>query len=318
MASYTLEQTYTAARGYLNDTAVSGGEIFTDSVLQPSFNEPYRTMFGNLLGVSKRVQRTVYVNFPVNNTYLIPSGYGITDFSEPEVIEERQASTAITISATGTTSPISVTATGHGLGSAGAVVEGVVSQVAGTFAPWGRWFATVVDANTFTLNGSVTDGVAGTGGFFCPWTQLPFSEVLPIDLNEQGIDGVPQQYLGLYLWAEERLQFRGATQTQQLRITYWASGDPPTNVNTVIGIDNCIDFLACATAANAARSKGWFTLADQLRTQAYGSGSLDSGNGGLLGKFLAIQVATMQRGPQRRRDAFRTRRSRWGTIYLVN
>ncbi len=306
---------YDAVRGLLNDNL---SEVYTNANLQAYFNEPYRTLVSNLLGVSKRVQRVVYVNFPVNNTYLIPSAYGINDFSEPEVIEERQASTSITITSTGTTSPINCLATGHGLGGAGTVVEGVVSGVANTYAPWGRWFVTVVDSNNFTLNGSVSDAVAGAGGMFSPWTQLPFTEVMPIDLDEQGLDGVPQQSLGIYKWAEERLSFRGATQTQQLRITYWASGDPPTNVNTIIPIDNCIDFLATATAANAARGHGWYDMADLLRTQAYGSGSLDSGNGGLLGKFIAIQVSTMQRGPQRRRGAFRTKRNRWQTIYLVN
>ena len=306
------------ARALLNDVQVSGGAFATDTMLIPHFGEAYRTLYSNMMGATKRVQNAAYVNLPANTTVLIPEAYGITDFAEPEMIEERQASTPINITSTGTATPIVCLSPGHGLGTAGSMVEGTVQGVTGTFTPWGKWFVTVIDSNNFSLNGSYSDGVAGTGGQFTPWSQLDFSEVLPLDLNAQGLDGIPQQYLGNYLWAQERLQFRGATQTQQLRITYWASGTPPTNVNTQITIDNCVDFLSYATAANAAYALGWSTRADQLRSRAFGSESTDSGDGGLLGKFLAIQVSELQRGPQRRRGPFRPHRSRWGTIYLVN
>lgn len=311
----TLQSVYDAARGYLNDFAVSGGEIFTNSALQQAFGEPYRSLFGRLMGISKRVQKAVYVNFPASTTVLVPSFYGITDFAEPEVIEERLASNLITIVTTSTSSPIVVNAPSHGLGTAGSMVEGVVSGVLGTFSPWGRWFETVIDANNFSLNGSVGD-VAGTGGSFSPWTQIAFSEVYPLDLDEQGLDGNPQSVLGNYIWRDERLEFRGCTNAQQLRITYWASGNPPTNPSTSLGIDNCLDFLACATAANAARSLGWQPIADSLRTQAYGTPGTE--DAGLLGVFVTIQIATLQRGPQRRRLPFRVRRSnRSNIIYPI-
>lgn len=311
MATNTLQNVFDAARGYLHDTQVAGGEVWNNTALQVHFNEAYRRMYNVMDGVSKRIQRTVYVNLPAVTTVLVPSAYGMTDFAEPELIEERQAQASIAIATANTSSPIGLGfGSPHGLGTPGQVVECVVSGVSGTTAPWGRWFATVVDSTNVTLNGSVGD-VAGTGGTLTPWNQLQFFEVVPLDVDAQGLDGVPQTYLVNYIWAEERLQFRGAIGTQQLRITYWASGTPPTNSSTNINIDNCIDFLACATAANAARANGWTALADQLKTTAYGANQEAYGNAGLLGDFIKIQVLTMQRGPQRRQQAFRQKRPRW-------
>jgi hypothetical protein len=159
---------------------------------------------------------------------------------------------------------------------------------------------------------SQTDGNAGTGGYFTAQSLQQFVPVDPIDLAIQGIDGQPQQYLGVYMWNNEQLQFRGAVGVQQLRITYWASGSPPSNTSSTIGIDNCIDFLACATAANAARADGFFQLADQLKFTAYGQTQEANCVGGLIGEFIKIQVLTMQRGPQRRTRPFRDKVTRFG------
>ena len=305
----TLEDVLNAARGYLNDPLA---QTYTDSFLLPSFNEPYRRMFSCLAGTSKRVQRIVYLDFPAYTTVLIPATYGLTDFSEPELIEERPAYNPVTITSTDTSTPIIALATAHGLGPTGAEVPGQISNVFGTPAPWGNWYVTVIDANHFSLNGSQSDGNVGTGGFFTPQSLQQFVPVDPIDLAIQGIDGQPQQYLGVYLWNSEQLQFRGAVGVQQLRITYWASGSPPSNTGSTIGIDNCIDFLACATAANAARAEGFFQLADMLKSTAFGQTQEANCVGGLLGEFIKIQVLTMQRGPQRRTRPFRDHITRFG------
>ena len=231
------------------------------------------------------------------------------------MVEERPAQAAINITSTSIATPISVLAPSHGFGTAGQIVPGQISGVAGSAAPWGNWFFTIVDANNFTLNGSMTDGVAGTGGIATIQSAARFTEVYPIDLTAQGLDGLPTQYLEQYLWIDETMQFRGCTNTQQLRITYWASGTPPTNPNLNINIDNCIDFLSVATAANAAYANAWPARGDELYAKAYGV-SGDNCTGGLLGQFIKIQVATMQRGPQRRRLPFRDKRSRFGDAIL--
>ena len=269
-------------------------------------------MFNVLAGVSKRVQKVIYLPFPAYTTTLDPATYNVNDFSEPELIEERpMPSTPIAIATTDTSTPINVnTVSAHGLSTG---TEGVVTEVSGTSAPWGQWFFTVTGSSTLSLNGSASDGNSGTGGTIIPGNGTPqWLELDALDLDGQGMDGQPQAYLGVYVWDGELLRFRGAVNTQELRITYYASGTPPTNAAQQIGIDNCIDFLACATAANAARSNSWFQLADQLKFTAYGPNQMPDGDGGLLRSFINIQVMSQQRGPQRRMQPYRNRRSRFG------
>jgi len=315
MAVNTLQQVFDASRFWLHDTQVTGGAVWTNTALQPLFAESYRKLFNCLMGSSKRVQRVVYVNLPARTTVLNPANFGITDMAEPEMVEERPAQAAVTITDTSAATPIVVHAVGHGFGTAGQTVGGQISGVLGTTQPWGNWFFTIIDADHFSLNGSMNDGVVGTGGIATIQSTSRFTEVVPIDLTAQGLDGIPTQYLEQYLWIDETMQFRGTTGIQQLRITYWASGTPPTITNQNINIDNCIDFLSVATAANAAYSNAWPARGDELYAKAYGTGG-ESCTGGLLGDFIRIQVATMQRGPQRRRLPFRDKRTRFGDAIL--
>jgi hypothetical protein len=310
MATTTYHEVADSARAYLNDTQVPGGEVFTDTALFPHYSEAYRRAYRAMQGVTKRIQRVAYVNLPPSTTILVPSAYGIMDFAEPSSIEERPAQTPIAIATTSNTTPIVVTTVApHGLGSVNDIVEGTISGVTGSMAPWGQWFATITGASTFTLNGSVRGGTAGVGGAWTAWSQLTFRELASLDYEAQGLDGIPQQYLGQYIWRNERLRFRGCTGTQQLRIMYWASGSPSSLPNQEIGIDDIRDFLACATAANAARAKGWYEMAAQLKETAYGQDMESDMRGGLLGEFIRIQVSTMQRGPQRRQLPFRQHRT---------
>ena len=61
-------------------------------------------------------------------------------------------------------SPISVTATGHGLGAAGTLAAVVISGHTVNTAANGVWIASVTDANSFTLLGSTGVGVGGATG----------------------------------------------------------------------------------------------------------------------------------------------------------
>ena len=326
MAVCTVQNVFDDVRGLLSDTQVVGGEVFVNNWLLgvtgsgtagsgSLFGEPYRTMFSKITGASKRVQPNWILVLPANTTVLIPWTYGMLDFSEPELIEERPATSSIAIASTDTSTPINVTCSApHGLGANGSMVEGAVSGVAGTYAPWGSWFATVTGTTTFSLNGSGSDGVAGTGGFFYPASQVPFTEVFPSDLVGT-LDGAPASCLGNYLWSNNRLQFRGATSAVQLRITYYATGTAPTNPNYTIPIDNCRDFLAVATASAAARAKGWMPMSESLRNKAYGDPSHPE-ELALIDLFYMSQVLADQRGPMRRQLPFRDHRSKYGSYVI--
>lgn len=313
MPNETLEQVYIQARALLRDTQVVGGEDYQDAVLAPYFQEAYRMVFNALAGSGiKRVQRIIYVNFPLNTTVLVPAAFNVFDIFEPIMVEERMAGGSVAITGTSNTIPIVVEAAGHGLSTG---TEIIVSDVPGTTAPWGVWFATVIDSSHFSLNGSYGDGTVGTsGGYFTIPNNLKFTTVLPIDLAQQGLDGDITSSLQVYLWQNQQFMFRGCTESQQLRITYWASGVAPTNTATIIGIDNSIDILATATAYGAAQASGWTELADKLYARVYGL-PVQPGTG-LMSEWVAEQVKMLQRGPQRRQLPFRAKRSRFGS-YIV-
>lgn len=318
MPTVTFGQIQQEVRGILNDTQVTGGEVFTAQyfVNNPNaFGKPYRSMWSRMIGGSKKVQKVAYVVLPGQTTLLVPDTFGIEDFNEPEMIEERPAVTPISITSTDTSTPIIAFSPSHGLGPPGNIAPGQISNVFNTMAPWGNWFIRVIDNDHFSLNGSQSDGIAGTGGSFYSQSSQPFSTVYPIDLTFEGLDGQPSQVLGNYLWIDNALQFRGASSPIQLRLTYYSSGQPPTNPNAVIAVDDCVDFLAVATAAECANSQNWTSKYELLRNQAYGDPSHPE-EPSLLDLFYSKQVLALQRGPQRRQLAFREKRSRWGTYLL--
>lgn len=317
MAQCTVQEVCDDVRGILSDIAVSGGETFTNTKLLGTggagslFGEAYRTMYSKLSGLSRRVQQTVSIVLPAQTTVVIPSAYGITDFSEPELLEERPATETITISTTSATTPITVTtATDHGLAT-GALVS--ISGVLSSFDPWGQWFITVTGTDTFTLNGSV-GSVAGTSGVVILASVQSYTEVFPGDLPGV-LDGQASGVLGNYLWQRGRLSFRGATQDVEIRITYIASGTAPTAAGTTIWLDNARDFLAYATAASAARSVGWLPQYQLLREKAFGDPSRPMEES-LLDLFCSVQILQNQRFT-RRALPFREHRPRWGGSYIL-
>lgn len=314
MAYYTLQNCFDASRAYLNDIQVAGGETYTNTFLQLHFAEAWRRVWRGMSNSgSKRVEHLTYLNLPAGTTVINPSTYNITDFAEPSIIEERLASSPLTIVSTSTDTPIKVTINNHGLSGSG---YGMVSGVQNTMSPWGYWGFTVLDANTISLNGSQSDGVAGSGGVFTTNSALRWTEVQPADRANQTLDGQPSAFLGSYLWTGEQLLFRGCVNTQQLRITYWSSGAAPTNSSTLLGIDDVIDFVACATAANAAAANGFAARAQTLTNKAYGQSQDPDEPGGLFLEFLVGQVKLQQKGPPARRGPFRLIRGKFGQSVL--
>lgn len=319
MPTATLQDAFNQARAELKDTQVAGGEVATNTALTPHFNQAWRRMWRTLAGVSQRVEKFVYINLPAQQQTLIPSTVGIMDFAEPATIEERQAATTVAILSTDTSTPINVTFTGpHGLGPNGSTgSQLLISEVAGTYAPWGIWAFTVTSPTVIQLIGSVSDLVAGTGGIASIASQLRFTEVFPANQAAQCVDGIAGQTLGCYLWMNEQLIFHPCVNTQQLRITYWSSGTPPVLTTQVMGIDDCLDLVACITAASFAASQGWQERAQALYQKAYGPGEGPEEIGGLMYEFINLQVKQEQRGPQIRRGAFRNKRLRWNGAGII-
>lgn len=291
--SATVQNVLDAARTRLNDVDISGGTFAANSVLMNGpFQQAYRRVANALNNIgASRLERTFYCTVPAYTNLLIPYQVGLYDLDEPEYLMERGSLSSSPISTTSADSPIVVvTSSPHGLSTN---ADAVVSGVSGTQAPMGRWYVTVVDPQTLRLNGSYSDGLEGTGGAVS-WTQEKFTLMGAVD---RPTDHAPSAMLVEYQWSEGAFKFIGATQDRQLMIVYWATGNPPTNVNAVLGWNNAIDVMACLTAQALAQSKGWPALAAALWDEAMGPGPSRSadGTGGLMRDFLAVIIRSKQR-----------------------
>ena len=297
----TLGAVFDTARSMLQGGETTASTGLSNAIMQQFFNVAYPELWQIMGQVqTARVRRDFFHYLPAYTTYFDPQSVGVTDFGEPEWMEERGGVTVVPISTTSNASPIVVTTTGaHGLASN---TEIQIAEVTGTAAPEGMWFGTVLSSTTLSLNGSVTDGSAGTGGSLMstPDRFQPMSATRNIPFNSP-----PSSFLRTWQWQDNALRFIGATQAIQLHVTYWASGVPPTNVNTTLGIDDCMAFLSTRVASLAARSRGWYQMAEELKVDALGPNKEPDGSGGLLRAWLNLQVINMQ-ATEFRKPPFRT------------
>jgi hypothetical protein len=280
------------------------------------FCKAYRRLYDALAMVgSGRIRRQFYLNLPAYTQIMIPSAYGLVDLGEPEFMEERGSFVALPIAGVSTTSPVQVT-TGspHGLTVGSTTQEAVVGCVGGTQSANGRWFVTVIDASSVTLNGSVSDGllpIMTQNSMFSMSTE----KFTDMSFTDRISDRDVTDRLYEVLWEEECFKFRGATQARELRITYTANGIAPTLATVPIGLTNSDNFLATATAGFAAQSRGFYQMADRLFQQAYGPKGIADSSGGMLREFIAYQVREMQR-TQRRRMPFRQNHNRPDFVWM--
>lgn len=286
----TLQNVFDQTRGLLQGGDTSAAFGLSNAVLQVSFNLAYPEMWQAMASVgTPRVRRRFYYVVPAYTTQVSPVSIGVTDMAEPGLIGERGSLTSVAITGTNTASPIQVTTSApHGQATNSDVT---IDGVSGTQSPWGRWFVTVNGASTLTLNGSASDGVAGTGGTLVTSAETRF---LPVNGIDYLPDRQPYNRLQNYLWEESVLRFRGATADAQIRVEYWASATPPTVLSTVLGIDDCEAYLSTRMANLVARGRGWYELSAQYEASALGPKALADGTGGLLHGFLVTQVKRMQ------------------------
>jgi hypothetical protein len=296
MAIPTLQNVWDAARGHLGDDGVSGGQIFTNTVLTPHSSMAFRELWRVMASVgTPRVRKEKYYLLGANTSYLDPATAGITDMGEPEWVEERTLGGSAAISAfTAATSPTVTTSTPHGLNTGDyAIIGGTIAGL--TTIPYGQYAVTVIDATSFTLNGAISVGTWSSGGTVYRSTE-EWRLVWP------PVDSIPSVTTGngvivMYAWMGDIFQFPPTTGQRQLRITYLSSGAAPTSANDSIGIDDSLDFLAARTAGLAADSRGGMNRAATLNALAIGPGTAAKADGsdGLLNQFLLSIVRGMQR-----------------------
>jgi hypothetical protein len=308
MPKPSLQNVFDAARSAIGADATGGSAVFSNTILQPHFAKAYRCLFRAMQNLGDPVvEREVYFVLPANTSYLAPSTMGVTDFGEPRFIQERGDLTQKAITGAAGTTTVTITSAGHGLATGDLVTCNGIVGLTGTEGV--MWGITVSNANAFVLNGCIGSGTYSVGG-----TAVKSGDKFRDVVKSEQLDSIAlNDRVYLYTWENEALLLTPATTARQLRVGYLASGDPPTNTATVIGIDDSIDFLSTYTAALAARSRG-MGRAESLIEEALGPGRQEDASGGLLGSFLTTAVKQYQRIPaeQRRRLPFRSRRPRTG------
>ncbi len=291
-----------AARFYLGDDLVSGGQIFTNTILEQPFNMAYRELFRALQGVANpRVRREAFYTLPAYTTVLAPATASITDMGELEYIEERGGMTNVAITnAVNGAGFVTITAAGHPFSTGDiAVIYGILGMVSAN----GMYGVTVSSSSAFTLNGAVGPKTYVSGGIASKSTE-PF---LPMTQRDRiGTYTTGGTLLSEYAWFEDVLHFPICTAARQLRIAYISSAADIVAVGDTTGIDDSLDFLALRTAGLAASSRGAFNRAEELNGMAIGV--VADGTGGILRELVVAGVRAMQANPTRR-PPFRERSS---------
>jgi hypothetical protein len=303
-----VSQIYSATRSILGDDQVTGGEVFTDLILQPKYQFAYAELYRALQNAqSPFIQREAYFNVPANTGVLLPATAGIENLGQPTLVEERGGVTAWNVSVvTPGAGFATIVTTANTLATGNQpVIYGVVGI---TEDINDIWTVTVTNSTTFTANGCAAIGTYVSGGIVSISSEA-FTEMTP----QSRIDSIvsPGSAFQRYSWENGRFRFPPCSTIRQLRITYRLSGNAPTTTTASTGIDDCLTFLAYRTAGLAAPSKGMLVRGKQYTEMAVGPFWEQRGEaGGILGQMLDASVRNLQRLPpsQRRSPPFRSRR----------
>lgn len=303
MAEPTLTEIYNQTRAVIGDTEVSGGQIYTDSILLPHVQAATRQLWRSLRNLATpRVQRVFYYCLPANTSVFYPATAGITDFASPaNDVGVRRDVTQVSISAAtqGATGLTVTTSGAHGLTTGDTVV---LEQIVGLKNANVLCTVTVTNSTVFVANGLVTTGTYSSGGKvvtsdnqFYPLTWAP---VIPSATTQN------TPWLSVAVWTDNRFQFMPSNEVVQLMVPYWSSAAVPASGSDVVGLDDCMDFLAKYAGSMACEAQGATEMSNNLLVQAVGTRFQDGVFGGELLSLCNVLVRSLQlqspyqRGPR--------------------
>jgi len=303
MAFPTLENVYDAIRMKLGDDEVSGGQIYTNTRLLGSVQHAVRDLFRVMAKVGNpRVIKNVYYNLPAYTSVLRPSTAGISDMGDPIGLWARgNVSTLSVSSATpGSSSLALVTSTAHGLSSGDLVTLYLPGVVGGD----GHYAVTVTSSTGLTINGLVASGSYTSGGTVTVGSDA-FSPVYQAT-DSPNLEHVSLGEVSEFAWHGDVFHVPAVSAIREIRIEYYSSATVPTQTTDVIAVDDCIDFLACRSAALAAKVRSP-NLSRIWNVEALGPKEMADGSGGMLRDLLQAGVRALQEmAPEERmRQPFR-------------
>jgi hypothetical protein len=291
----TKLQVFQTAQFHLGDEQ---GQIFNYQLLEQPFQLANRELARVLANLAiPRVQTERFYDLPPNTSVLDPATAGITDFKEPERLEERSVQASVPVSNV-VTGPGYVTVTTSAPHPFQTGDLAVLWGIAGMNGINGSFAVTVVDNLNFKANGVTATGLYTSGGNaskgsegFRPLTSRDHIEDLSL---------TKASTLGEYCWREGRFWFIPNAGVRELRIMYISSAGIVTKLNDTTGYDDSLDYLALRTAAYAAGSRGAPTRAQALNLLALGPNLQADGSGGVLHDLVVAAVRALQATPTRR------------------
>lgn len=296
MSLPTLTECYDQTRAKCGDTEVSGGQIYTNTLLLPHIQEATRALWRGLRNLAvPRVRRTFFYTLPANTNTFYPATAGITDFSEPSgPVAQRGSLTSVAVStAAQSGNNLAVTTTGaHGRATGDMVV---LEQIVGLKGANVLASITVTGASTFTANGVLATGVYVSGGLVVTssneFSDLVWAQSVPSSTTQSSAGLNSCVYAGGYF------QFAPSNDARQLRVQYWSSASIPAVGADQIGFDDCIDFIATYAAAKASKAMGADDRAAWLLNDAVGPEFNRGVIGGELRQLMIAAVRQIQNLP---------------------
>lgn len=163
----------------------------------------------------------------------------------------------------------------------------------------------VVTAGTASIDPSVTTELTGFGDprLFeerASGSTDRFTPVLLRDILPQVDPSAGQDKFYYYTFHQGKFQMNAANQNIEARFTFYASGAAESLDETVtIAVDDCLNFLAAATAAKAAPGKGYTQEAARAATDAYGANNPNplANPGGYLQALVDSKLRILQQSP---------------------
>ncbi len=304
MAFPTASECYTAMRARAADI---DGDIFTDAVCLSGVQAAVRDLFRAMANsANPRIMKTVFYPVPANTSILSPATAGINDMGEPMELWERGGFTSKAVSAVAVSAPnITITtSTSHGRATGDAVT---LNKLGGLTGAEGMFAATVVDADELRINGLLVTGTYTSGGTVGYSTE----EFNPVAIKDEVLD-LPDDVttnIRAAVWQGDRWHLTQASETRELAIDYSSSATVPTSGSDVIGVDDCIDFIAARALGVVCLTRAP-QIAEAQNFEAFGRDPDRKGRSGLLYSILNQATLTQQIGDQSERDRLPFR-NRW-------
>lgn len=309
----TLNEIWAKARSILGDDIVSGGALYTNTLLTAPAQSAVQEVFSGIRRITDgRIIRTIYPILPADTAILEVSSLGISDFFLPESVEERSGLDEKTINAASQQSNPSRlrldTSANHGWASGDRITLHALGGYTNTNV---LCTITVVDANTFDANGIVASGTYTSGGTAVKSTS-EFTEMID-RFHLKQVASAASGNLHEWDYSDGRFHFLSLPERRQLRLRYKSKEPTVSSGTDIVDLPSSEVLLGTLTAS-------WATvvrnppLSQALRLQALGPDMIPNGSGGLMDQLfteLTLAKQATHSSERERGSFFNSRRRKW-------